>query len=146
MFLVPFLFVALKLKDSRVLEKEIRRKHANIREHEVKVTQQIWQNHCAFRPRDGAGTEVYIVVDKTRKINIFLILWCCYWIVYGIVPKQPSSLNFDVIWHQTVHVTCYTCRHIACKQTNTSQACKKEWNESETRFINSLEYDIFNAY
>ena len=40
-FLIQFLFVALKLKDSRVLEKEIRRKHANIREHEVKVTVQI---------------------------------------------------------------------------------------------------------
>ena len=41
MFLVQFLFVALKLKDSRVLEKETRRKHANIREQEVKVTVQI---------------------------------------------------------------------------------------------------------
>ena len=38
MFLVQFLFVALKLKDSRALEKEIRRKHANIRKLEVKVT------------------------------------------------------------------------------------------------------------
>ena len=37
----PIFLVALKLKDSRVLEKEIRRKHANIREHEAKVTVQI---------------------------------------------------------------------------------------------------------
>ena len=41
MFLVQFLFVALKLKDSRVLEKEIRRKHANVREHKVKMMEQI---------------------------------------------------------------------------------------------------------
>ena len=48
MFLVQFLFVALKLKYSRILEKEIRRKHATIREHEVKVTVQISQICRAF--------------------------------------------------------------------------------------------------
>ena len=48
MFLVQFFFVALKLKYSRVLEKEIRRKHANLREHEVKVGVQISQIRCAF--------------------------------------------------------------------------------------------------
>ena len=55
--------MALKLNDSRVLEKEIRRKHANIREHEVKVT----KSSCILTSRDGAGTEVYTVVDKHRK-------------------------------------------------------------------------------
>ena len=48
MSLVQFLFVALKLKYSRALEKEIRRKYANIREHEVKVTVQILQIRRAF--------------------------------------------------------------------------------------------------
>ena len=37
----PIFFVALKPKDSRVLEKEIRRKHANVREHKVKMMEQI---------------------------------------------------------------------------------------------------------
>ena len=61
------MFVALKLKDSRVLEKEIGRKYANIREHEVKLTGQFWPNFCILTSCQGAGTEVYIVVDKHRK-------------------------------------------------------------------------------
>ena len=76
------------------------------------------KSSCILTLWDGAGTEVYIVVDEHRKEKKKLVLWCS-WIVYWIVPKQPSSLDFDVIWHQTVHVTCYTCCHIACKQTNT---------------------------
>ena len=42
---------------------------ANIREDEVKVTVQISQIRRAFSVtlRDGAGTEVYIAVDKHRK-------------------------------------------------------------------------------
>ena len=55
MFLVQFLFVALKLKYLRVLEKEIRRKHANIREQDGADLTNL---SCIFTLRDGAGTEV----------------------------------------------------------------------------------------
>ena len=69
MFLVQFLFVALKLKDSRVLEKEIGRKHANIRKRTASESYgaNLTKWSCILTSRDGAGTEVYIVVDKHRK-------------------------------------------------------------------------------
>ena len=53
------------------------------------------KSSCILTLWDGAGTEVYIVVDEHRKEKKKLVLWCS-WIVYWIVPKQPSSLNFDV--------------------------------------------------
>ena len=71
-----FLFVAFKLKYSRVHQKKIRRKHANISN-----GTDLTKSSCILTSRDGAGTGGVYNCGWTQKIKrcswIDLYIWNC---------------------------------------------------------------------